>query len=127
MVKARQDEQREQRILKAMACGTPVVGFKVGGISEMVEEGRTGLLAPGGNVTELAQAIDFLLDHEREANGNGGQGAKAGRRNVSARWAGSETTWIFISDWLRTEKRRKLSAYKLLPVFRRPVAPQSPT
>jgi glycosyltransferase involved in cell wall biosynthesis len=63
MVKARQNEQREQRIVKAMACGTPVVGFKVGGIPEMLEEGRTGLLAPALNVTELARAIDFLLDH----------------------------------------------------------------
>ena len=66
MVKARQNEQREQRILKAMACGTPVVGFKVGGIPEMIEDGQTGLLATRGNVQELARAISFLLDHERE-------------------------------------------------------------
>jgi glycosyltransferase involved in cell wall biosynthesis len=66
MVKARQNEQREQRIVKAMACGTPVVGFKTGGIPEMIEDGRTGLMAPTGNVKELARAIAFLLDHERE-------------------------------------------------------------
>jgi glycosyltransferase involved in cell wall biosynthesis len=60
------EDNQPNTVLEAMACGTPVVGFKAGGIPEMVEEGKTGLLAPRGNVTELARAIEFLLDHEQE-------------------------------------------------------------
>jgi glycosyltransferase involved in cell wall biosynthesis len=60
------EDNQPNTVLEAMACGMPVVGFKVGGIPEIVEDGGTGLLVPGGNVPELAQAIEYLLDHEAE-------------------------------------------------------------
>jgi glycosyltransferase involved in cell wall biosynthesis len=44
-----------------MACGTPVVGFNVGGIPDMVRPGITGLLAPVGDVVRLRAAIVELL------------------------------------------------------------------
>jgi glycosyltransferase involved in cell wall biosynthesis len=51
-----------QTALEAMACGTPVVGFDVGGIPDMVQEGVTGLLAPVGHVAALRDAIAELLE-----------------------------------------------------------------
>jgi glycosyltransferase involved in cell wall biosynthesis len=52
-------------VLESMACGTPVVGFDVGGIPDMVRPGKTGLLAPAGDVNALLVAISQLLhDHE---------------------------------------------------------------
>ncbi|GAA2259024.1 glycosyl transferase family 1 [Streptomyces ruber] len=49
--------------LEAMACGTAVVGSRVGGIPEVVEDGVTGLLAdPGDGFEErLAHALDTVL------------------------------------------------------------------
>ncbi len=50
-------------VLESLGCGTPVVGFKVGGIPEMVQSGVTGLLAPVGEVDSLRAAILELLEN----------------------------------------------------------------
>ena len=48
-------------VVEAMACGTPVVGFDVGGIPDMVRPGETGLLAPAGDTDALAAGIRRML------------------------------------------------------------------
>jgi len=47
--------------LEAMACRVPVAAFSVGGLQEIVRDGREGLLAPPGDVDALATAIERLL------------------------------------------------------------------
>jgi len=47
--------------VEALACGIPVVGFNVGGLPDIVEDGRTGWLAAPGNVEELAERILRIL------------------------------------------------------------------
>lgn len=49
-------------VMEAMACGTPVVGFDVGGIRDMVCQGDTGLLESPGDVNGLRSAIIHLLN-----------------------------------------------------------------
>lgn len=48
--------------VESMAAGTPVVVSDVGGLSELVEGGRTGVIVPPGSVAELASALDALMD-----------------------------------------------------------------
>ena len=52
-------------IAEAMACGKPVVATNVGGIPEIVEHNRTGILVPPAEATPLANALAALLGDER--------------------------------------------------------------
>lgn len=57
-----------QTLLHAMFAQTPVVGTQVGGIPEIVFDGKTGLLVPGDDEEALAQAIVNVLENSAEAH-----------------------------------------------------------
>lgn len=54
--------------LQAMATGTPIIGSNVGGIPEIVEADRNGLIVPPSDAEALADGMVAALDH-REASG----------------------------------------------------------
>jgi alpha-maltose-1-phosphate synthase len=74
--------------LEAMACGTAVVGSRVGGIPEVVADGRTGLLAPAGDPGALAAALNALISDPVRAAALG----RAGRERAVA-----EFGWVQIA------------------------------
>jgi|YNPBryantNP2012_1023418.scaffolds.fasta_scaffold00638_17 glycosyltransferase involved in cell wall biosynthesis len=47
--------------LEAMAHAVPVIGFKVGGIPDWLEDGKNGFLIERGNIRQMAEKIDLLL------------------------------------------------------------------
>jgi len=47
-------------ILEAMALGTPVLASRIGGIPDVVDDGRSGMLFEPGNAGELAEALRQL-------------------------------------------------------------------
>src|SRR3989339_594901 len=49
-------------ILEAGLAGLPVIASNVGGIPEIIENGKEGLLVPPANPEELAKAIKKLID-----------------------------------------------------------------
>jgi glycosyltransferase involved in cell wall biosynthesis len=52
-------------VLEAIACGTPCVAFKIGGMPDMIEHGYNGYLAKPYEVADLAKGIEWVLDSER--------------------------------------------------------------
>jgi D-inositol-3-phosphate glycosyltransferase len=47
--------------LEAMACGSPVIASRVGGLATTVRDGVTGFLVPEGDVAALAERIGAVL------------------------------------------------------------------
>jgi glycosyltransferase involved in cell wall biosynthesis len=63
---------------EALLCETPVVAFRSGGLTDIVEHDRTGILVTPGETAELAAAMDAVLEHpDRSASL-----AAEGRRHV---------------------------------------------
>lgn len=50
-------------VVESLACGTPVVGFKTGGIPELIDHQQNGYLADVGSAQELADGLAFVLTH----------------------------------------------------------------
>jgi glycosyltransferase involved in cell wall biosynthesis len=72
--------------LETMALGRPCVASSAGGLPEIVEDGRTGLLVPPGDVQALAEALLRLLaDTDLRRNlGEEGRRAVRGRFDIRA-------------------------------------------
>jgi len=60
--------------IEAMMAGLPVVGSNVGGLKEVIDDGRTGLLVPPGAPARLAEAISELLANPALARRMGARG-----------------------------------------------------
>lgn len=61
-------------LLESLACGTPVIATRVGGMPEVVEEGVTGFLVPPNDVRALAERIAWMKSHPSEARRMGERG-----------------------------------------------------
>lgn len=64
--------------LEAMACETPVVATRVGGIKEVVVDGETGILVPPNDPAKLGEALARVIQDPKAADRMG----KAGRQSV---------------------------------------------
>jgi len=69
--------------LEAMAAGLPVVATAVGGIPELVEDGRTGRLVPPGDAEVLAERIRLLLRNHEVQDAMGAAGRARAREYFS--------------------------------------------
>jgi len=49
-------------VIESLVCGTPVIGFPSGGITEMIEDGKNGILAEEISVDALQKAINRFFE-----------------------------------------------------------------
>ncbi|MBC7252321.1 MAG: glycosyltransferase, partial [Anaerolineae bacterium] len=66
--------------LEAMACGTPVIASKVGGLTFTVQDGVTGFLVPERDPQALADKISLLLHDAELRQRLGAQAVQRARR-----------------------------------------------
>jgi glycosyltransferase involved in cell wall biosynthesis len=67
-------------VLEAMAAGLPIVASRVGGVTELVEQGISGRLVPAGNPAALSVALwDLVTQPEIRASLGGGARQQAAR------------------------------------------------
>ncbi len=59
-------ENLPNTIIESMSCGTPVVGFNVGGIPELIKDNKNGLLANYKDSKDLAKKIKWMIEHPEE-------------------------------------------------------------
>ena len=53
-------------VMESIMYGTPVVGADIGGIPELIEEGKTGVLFESGNSADFERAIKEAMRHSEE-------------------------------------------------------------
>lgn len=72
---ASQMEMSPVNILEAQAVGLPVIAANVGGIPDIIDEGKTGLLFEVNNVQSMAQKVEQLINDKglRERLGRSGR------------------------------------------------------
>ncbi len=65
--------------VEAAAAGLPVIGTDVGGVSEMLRDGETGLLVPPRDTAALTAALTALIDDPARRRAMGLAGMRAVR------------------------------------------------
>ncbi|MCE5335135.1 MAG: glycosyltransferase [Desulfobacteraceae bacterium] len=95
-----QREAMPNVVLEAMASGLPVVATSTGGLPEVVEHGRTGLLVPVRDAPGLARAIEALACDEKMCVrfGNAGRERAETDYSVAAMVQGHEELFGHLLD-----------------------------
>ena len=76
-------ENCSMSVLESMALGKPVIGSRIGGIPEQVEDGKSGLLFEMGNIPELAEKMKTLSENPKIRIDMG----KAARKKLEAEYS----------------------------------------
>lgn len=59
-------ENMPYSVIESFAAGTPVIASRIGGLPELVKEGRTGFLAEPGDVSDFARALCKAADFAKK-------------------------------------------------------------
>ena len=90
--------------VEPLLSGVPVVATNVGGLPDIVQEGKTGWLVPPRRPADLARAMLAALDKPEEARRRTSQGQKLARRLMDVEKTGREVAAIYEAILCRTDR-----------------------
>ena len=83
MIVPSRQEAFGQTASEASACGTPIVGFKVGGLIDIVKHKETGYLAQVNSTLDMANGINWVLANDERIKTLGA----AARNRATSLWS----------------------------------------
>lgn len=84
-------------VLEAMSMGIPVVASNVGGIPELIEDGKTGVLIESNNSEKLSSAIIEILENPDKAKQMGAAAKEQVRRNFTIEKMIGQLTAVYLN------------------------------
>ena len=98
-VSASETESFGLAMAEALAAGTPVVATRTEGAQEVVEDQKTGLLVPIGDVERIAEAVTMLLSAPERRRTMGAQAHETAKKRFSLNRMVDEIEKIYATDF----------------------------
>lgn len=97
-VSASETESFGLAIVEGMAAGTPVVATRTEGAQEVVEDQKTGLLVPIGDIDRIAEAVTTLLSDPERRRSMGAHAHEAAKTKFSLKRMVDEIEKVYATD-----------------------------
>lgn len=85
-------------IIEGMACGLPVIATRAGGVPDIIQDGKTGLLVNPQDSQDLARAIEKLLLEPEERRRIGQRARERAQEVYSRRLIEERLESLFVAD-----------------------------
>lgn len=90
-------ENFPRTIAEAFSRSLPVIASRLGGMAEIIEDGKTGLLFEAGNSTQLAEKINWALAHPAQMRSMGETARQVYEQHYTVQANGQALTEIYRS------------------------------
>ena len=92
--------------IESFAAGTPVIASRIGAIAEVGEEMQTGLLFEPGNAVDLADKLNWVLDHPAEVEAM----RETARRTYEVKYTMHENCKLLIAAYKTAQRAAGVAA-----------------
>ena len=84
------EAQVPAELLDAMAMARPIIASSIGGLADILGNGRRGWLVPPGNQKALAESLRFVEEYPKKAEQRGKRARRWYEKNASTRAIGNK-------------------------------------
>ncbi|MBI2121761.1 MAG: glycosyltransferase family 4 protein [Candidatus Sungbacteria bacterium] len=112
-VRPSRSEGMGNSFVEALAAGLPIIGTPVGGITDIIEDGKTGFFAKPDDADDLAQKIIYVLRHPEDAK----QTIEGGRKMVEESFSWDKIAASYGEIFSRFVQHRVLNILIATPLY----------